>query len=97
MPLVKKILETQILLALQEQFTTAQSPQEAQVGLAKALASAIYSYIKSATIIVPPGQNVTGVNAPGQALVAGPYPGTTISPGSVSGVTSAPAPPATIS
>ena len=70
MPLIKKVLETKILLALQKLSTTNLDTKSAQKELAKELASAFDSYIKSATIITPSGQ----------ILLAGPYPGTTTTP-----------------
>lgn len=98
MPLIKPLLEVQIFAALQEMFAnTSDPPPVAQRKLAKKLATAIDSYIKSATIIIPPGQATTTI--PGQVVAgaAGPVPvvGSTTSPGP--GVTSSPSPPATIS
>ena len=103
MPLIKPVLEAQIFTALQKLFNnTSDAPIVAQQKLAKDLASAIDAYIKSATIIIPPGQVIQGINAPGQVIAGaggGPAPvvGATTSPGTVAGSTSAPSPPATIS
>jgi hypothetical protein len=103
MPLIKPVLEAQIFAALQKLFNnTSDTPIVAQQKLAKDLASAIDGYIKSATIIIPPGQAIQGINAPGQVIAGaggGPAPvvGATTSPGTVAGSTAAPSPPATIS
>jgi hypothetical protein len=100
MPLIKPVLEAQIFAALQKLFNnTSDTPVVAQQKLAKDLASAIDGYIKSATIIVPPGQGVQAISAPGQVVgsPATPPVGATLTPGTVAGATSAPSPPATIS
>jgi len=102
MPLIKPVLEAQIFSALQELFNnTSDPPIVAQKKIATKLANAIDAYIKSATIIVPPGQVIQGINAPGQVVVggspAGPVAGSTTTPGTVAGATSAPSPPAQIS
>lgn len=81
MPLIKPVLEAQIFAALEKQQTNTGSPQAAHLQLARDLATAIDAYVKSATIIVPPGQLITGAGG-------GPAP--------VVGATSAPSPPATI-
>ena len=74
MPLVKSILELKIQLALKKLSAGQLSLEESQKELAKELASAIDEYIKSATIIVPAGQLVTG------ASPAGPVTGATTVP-----------------
>ena len=103
MPLIKPVLEAQIFSAFQEMFNnTSDQPLIAQRKMAAKLASAIDQYIKSATVIVPPGQVVQAVNAPGQVVFGGgggpaPVVASTTTPGSVTGATSAPSPPAQIS
>jgi len=103
MPLIKPVLEAQIFAAFQEMFMSTEPPVVAQKKLASKIASAIDQYINSATIIVPPGQLVQGVNAPGQVVVGvgggipGPVTAATTSPGTVAGAASAPSPPALIS
>lgn len=82
MPLIKPVLEAQILAAFQKMSTSETDLKQAQMDLAKELATAIDSYIKSATIIVPPGQLITGTGG-------GPAP--------VLGSTTAPSSPAIIS
>lgn len=74
MPLIKSVLETQILLAFQKLSTSSTNLQSAQQELASDLADAIDIYIKSATIITPPGQTVVGT----AGLV--PVAGSTITP-----------------
>ena len=100
MPLIKPVLEQQIYAAFKKMQSGAKDYETAQRDLARDLATAIDSYIKSATIIVPPGQAVTGTNAPGQVVIfpspAGPVPLPTVSPGTVTGVTATTSPPATI-
>jgi len=68
MPLVSPLLAAQILAAFQKQSAAAASDgysvAEAQLQLAQDLATAIDSYIRSATIIVPPGQVVTTAGTP---------------------------------
>jgi hypothetical protein len=97
MPLIKPVLEAQIFSALQELFNnTSDPPIVAQKKIATKLANAIDAYIKSATIIIPPGQVVQGINAPGQIVATPGGPGSTVSPGTVAGATSAPSPPAQI-
>jgi hypothetical protein len=59
MPLIKKILESQILLAFKKLSLSGQSLEQAQQDLAADLSTAIDAYIKMATITVPPGQLVT--------------------------------------
>lgn len=103
MPLIKPVLEVQIFAALQEMFAnTADPPPVAQRKLAKKLATAIDAYIKSATIIIPPGQAIQGVNSPGQVIAGSgggtaPVVGATTTPGQVAGVTASPSPSALIS
>jgi len=100
MPLVKPLLESQILAAFKKMQSSAVDTEAAQKDLAKELATAIDSYIKSATIIIPPGQVVAGANAPGQivvtAFVPSPLPGATTTPGVVTAATTLPSPPAII-
>jgi hypothetical protein len=97
MPLIKPVLEAQIFSALQELFNnTSDPPIVAQKKIATKLANAIDAYIKSATIIIPPGQVVQAINAPGQIVATPGGPGSTVSPGTVAGATSAPSPPAQI-
>lgn len=102
MPLIKPVLEAQIFAALQKLFNnTSQQPIQAHQAFAKDVATAIDAYIKSATIQIPPGQPIQGINAPGQVIAGaggGPAPvvGSTTSPGSVAGATSALSPPALI-
>jgi hypothetical protein len=100
MPLIKPVLEAQIFAALQKQSSTGKDLLSSQRALAKDLATAIDSYIKSATIIIPPGQASVGTNAPGQVIVgaspAGPVSGATVAPGAVNTVTTAPSPQAII-
>jgi len=97
MPLIKPVLEAQIFSALQKLFNnTSQQPIQAHQAFAKELSNAIDAYIKSATIQVPPGQPVQGINSPGQVVATSGGPGSTVSPGSVSGATSALSPPALI-
>lgn len=94
MPLIKPLLEVQIFAAFQEmQANATDPPPVAHRKLAKKLATAIDTYIKSATIIIPPGQAT--ITAPGQ-VVGTPTStvGTTLAPGP--GVTTSPSPPATI-
>lgn len=64
MPLVKKVLEIQILAAFQKMSNSGKDLESAQRELAKDLATAIDSYIKTATVAVPPGQLVTGTAGP---------------------------------
>ena len=74
MPLIPTLLETQILFALQKQAAAAKSPgaslEQTQIEFARDLAIAIDSYIRSATIIVQPGQVVTGVAGPAPVAAA---------------------------
>jgi len=60
MPLIKPLLEQQIYAAFKKLQTSAKDTETAQRELAKDLATAIDSYIKTATIIVPPGQVISG-------------------------------------
>lgn len=100
MPLVKTLLESQILSAFKKMQTNAVDTEAAQKDLAKDLATAIDEYIKTATIIIPPGQVVAGVNAPGQIVIFPaipiPVPLPTTTPGIVTGATTLPSPPAII-
>jgi hypothetical protein len=68
MPLVPPLLTSQILAAFQKQsaaaFVDGYSVTQAQVQLAQDLAIAIDNYIRSATIIVPPGQAVATAGTP---------------------------------
>jgi hypothetical protein len=101
MPLIKQVLQTQIFQALQKLTSAQQASPTGQLEFAKDLATAIDAYIKSATIIIPPGQQSAGQNAPGQLVVgaspSGPVTGATTSPGVVSTTTIAPSPNALIS
>jgi len=76
MPLVKTLLEAKILLAFQTA-QTAVDASSAQRDLANDLATAIDEYIKTATIITPPGQAISGAGG-------GPAPvvGSTVTPSS---------------
>jgi hypothetical protein len=100
MPLIKPLLEAKILAALQKQTTSRADIATVQRELAKDLAAAIDEYIKSATIIIPPGQASSGTSAPGQfvagASPSGPVTAATVAPGIVTAVTSAPSPNAII-
>ena len=100
MPLVKPLLELQIFAAFKKMQTSAIDTESAQRDLAKDLATAIDEYIKTATVIIPPGQVVAGVNAPGQIVIfpAGlvPLPLPTTTPGVVTAATTLPSPPAII-
>jgi len=68
MPLVSPLLAAQILAAFQKQSAAAAtdgySVAQAQLQLAQDLATAIDSYIRSATVIVPPGQAVATAGTP---------------------------------
>lgn len=96
MPLVKSLLEQQIYTAFKKMQSATKDTETAQRELAKDLAIAIDSYIKSATIIIPPGQSVSGTNAPGQLTifpaVPTPVPLPTTTPGVVTAVTVTPSP-----
>lgn len=70
MPLIKPLLEQQIYAAFKKMQTSAKDTESAQRELAKDLATAIDSYIKMATIIVPPGQVISGAGG-GPAPVVG--------------------------
>jgi len=99
-PLIKPLLEAKILAGLQKQTTSRADIATVQRELAKDLAAAIDEYIKSATIIIPPGQASSGTSAPGQfvagASPSGPVTAATVAPGIVTAVTSAPSPNAII-
>jgi hypothetical protein len=101
MALVKPLLEAQIFAALQKQVASRKDLISSQQELARDLATAIDAYIKSATVIVPPGQASLGTAAPGQLVLgaspSGPVSAATAAPGAVNVVTSAPSPPAIIS
>ena len=77
MPLIKPVLEMQILVAFQKMSNSETDMAQAQRDLAKDLATAIDSYIKSATVIVPPGQAVT--TSGGAGATASPAPPAIIS------------------
>ena len=99
MALVKIVLEQQIYSAFKKMQNSAKDTELAQRELAKDLATAIDTYIKTATVIIPPGQIVAGTNAPGQVTVtiaATPLPGSTTTPGIVTGVTTTPSAPGII-
>ena len=74
MPLVKPLLEAQILAAFQKMSNGETDLASAQINLARELATAIDVYIKTATVTVPTGQLVTGVSP------AGPITGATTTP-----------------
>lgn len=74
MPLVKPLLEAQILAAFQKMSNGSPDMSTAQSELARDLATAIDVYIKTATVTVLPGQLVTGVSP------AGPITGATTTP-----------------
>lgn len=100
MPLIKIQLEQQIYAAFKKMQTNAKDFESAQRELAKDLATAIDLYIKSATIIIPPGQQSAGQNLPGQSVITagpvGPLPGSTVTPGVVTATTTTPSPSAII-
>lgn len=75
MPLIKNILELQILAACKKLSNSTSDINQAQQEFAKELSTAIDSYIKTATIVVQPGQLVVG------ASPAGPVSGATTTPG----------------
>ena len=58
--LIPQVLEAQILAAFQKMTTGENDLATAQQDLARDLAVAIDAYIKTASIVVPPGQAVTG-------------------------------------
>ena len=101
MPLIKQVLQQQIYSAFQKLTSLQQPAATAQLELAKDLSDAIDAYIKSATIIIPPGQNSAGQTAPGQVVVggspSGPVTGATTTPGVVTSTTISPSPNAIIS
>ena len=100
MALVKIVLEQQIYSAFKKMQNSAKDTELAQRELAKDLATAIDTYIKTATVIIPPGQVVAGTNAPGQLTifpaVPTPVPLPTTTPGVVTGVTTTPSAPGII-
>ena len=69
MPLGKPLLTLQIYLAFKAS-QTAPNNDVAQLLLAEELATAIDMYIRSATIIIPPGQTISGAGG-GPAPVVG--------------------------
>ena len=65
MPLIKTVLAKEIYDALQDLTDSGPELRDiAQIEFAATLAAAIDSYIKSATIIIKPGQVVTGTAGP---------------------------------
>ena len=64
MPLLKPVLKTQLLAAFIKLSNSTDNLPQVQQELASDLATAIDSYIKSATIIVPPGQMVVTAGTP---------------------------------
>jgi hypothetical protein len=64
MPLVKPSLESAILAAFKKMSAPVGSMEAAQAQLAKDLATAIDTYIKSAKIVIPPGQAVATAGSP---------------------------------
>lgn len=100
MPLVKPLLEQQIYAAFKKMQSGAKDTETAQRDLAKDLATAIDTYIRTATVIIPPGQVVAATNAPGQIVIlpspAGPVPLPTTTPGVVTGITTTPSSPGII-
>lgn len=64
MPLVKQLLQLQIEQAFVKLSSGKYDTAQAQKELAKDLATAIDSYIKSATITVPPGTLVVTAGTP---------------------------------
>lgn len=78
MPLIKPVLEAQILAAFQKLSNSGGDLASAQRTLAKELANAIDIYIKSATIIIPPGQAVTAPPPAGVGSTVSPSPPATI-------------------
>lgn len=71
MPLIKKKLESQLLIALKElSINSEKSIDDAQKKLAKDLASIIDGYIRSANITIQPGQIVT--TSAGAGIVSSP-------------------------
>ena len=103
MALIKAVLESQIKSAFKKLFTAKNNtPEQSIEELSRDLTEAIDAYIKSATIIIPPGQESTGTNAIGQNVTGtagGSYAVTakTSGVGKVNTVTSKPSPKAQIS
>jgi hypothetical protein len=64
MPLVVSALAAQILGAFQKMTEPVGSMEQAQAQLAQDLATAIDEYIKSAKIVIPPGQPVATAGSP---------------------------------
>ena len=83
MPLIPQVLQLDILDALRSLSNNdGATLEQSQFELSQKLAGAIDRYIKSATIIVPPGQTVAGGGG-------GPIPvtGATVSPSSPAQIT----------
>jgi hypothetical protein len=102
MALIKAVLESQIKSAFKKLFTAKNNtPEQSIEELSRDLTEAIDAYIKSATIIIPPGQESTGTNAIGQNVtgLAGNVSvvAKTSGVGKVNTVTSKPSPKAQIS
>jgi len=74
MALVKSTLEVQILALLSDMYSRTENPEQAHADFANLLATAIDTYIKTATVIVNPGQGVQVAPITGT--------GSTITPGS---------------
>jgi len=72
MSLVKASLQAAILAAFQKQSAPSTNTATAQAQLAADLATAIDTYIKSATVITPPGQAVVGKLGPGVTVSPSP-------------------------
>jgi hypothetical protein len=69
MALIKEVLESQIKAAFKRLYSAkANTPEQSIEQLSKDLTEAIDAYIKSATIIIPPGQESKGTNAIGQTV-----------------------------
>lgn len=79
MPLIKPVLQSAILAAFKKQSAPSVSLEAAQSQLAADLATAIDSYIKSATVIIPPGQGVLAGAPPGPGATNAPSPPAQIS------------------
>ena len=68
MPLIKAVLEATVLQAVERLY----SGQSTKVQFAKDLSTAIDSYIRSATIIIPPGQAISNSSGPGTTVSPSP-------------------------
>jgi hypothetical protein len=68
MPLVKSVLDAAILQAVEKLY----SGQSTKVQFAKDLSTAIDRYIRTATIIVPPGQAISNSAGPGATVSPSP-------------------------